>query len=352
MLSELARSHGSPGIQFSPQEKPRKNSQVQEPGDFSNEKDLPLYSDASFVLLGQPGIIKHHVLNDRIHVITQDSAGCIFKWNVLTARKVEDIGVADWEETIAKNFQLLSIPQWFRVDHTTGSPRIHLDLAQCFNAVIDNSLLELPKPPPRSNVGHILLNTLFSTWCERKRELELANGKVKEDEEQKENQTFEMSQSTPVSISNTNTGRNIFCSTIGNASATDKLPAWVEDCVLRGEFITREQNKYSFFVKPDASEKLPSIGENRLSSLRWLTVKKILGYVVTTLGVSLPIVPGESETEEVKVAPEDYLELLCNGELLDITLDLAAIKTFYWKSGNDIILNYRRKEIYQNDSVS
>ena len=49
--------------------------------------------------------------------------------------------------------------------------------------------------------------------------------------------TFDMSALTPVVISNTNNGRNIFCGTIGSACGTDDLPAWVEDCVLLVRFL-------------------------------------------------------------------------------------------------------------------
>lgn len=91
--------------------------------DDDDEKDLsisPLYENPSLVLLGQAGIVKHHVLNNRFHILTQDSSNNIALWDVLRANKIRDIGIADWEETITSHFQFLSIPQWFRVDHTTG----------------------------------------------------------------------------------------------------------------------------------------------------------------------------------------------------------------------------------------
>ena len=87
--------------------------------------------------------------------------------------------------------------------------------------------------------------------------------------------------------------------------------------------------------------------ENKLSSLRWLTVRRILGYVVKTLKLSLP---EDEEGEEVPA--HEYLELLCKGDVLDISLDLAAIKTFYWKSGKEIVLHYRRQETYLPHPIS
>ena len=52
-----------------------------------------------------------------------------------------------------------------------------------------------------------------------------------------------------------------------------------------------------------------------------------------------------------RVEPEDYIEILCKGELLDLDLNLAALKTFYWKSSEDMTLHYRRKKEYQNTPV-
>ena len=110
-LSEFA--HSSPSFSFL-------DSSVKLPEMEAGEPVIPLYNDPSVVILGKAGIVKHHILNDRIHILTQDSSDQIVLWNVLTASKVEDIGIADWEETIEARFQLISIPQWFRVDHTTG----------------------------------------------------------------------------------------------------------------------------------------------------------------------------------------------------------------------------------------
>ena len=121
---ELCSSPGSPAMQmlsramspssFPPRLRPR-----------THEEELvdpmvPLLSDPALVILGRPGVIQHHVLNDRIHILTQDSEDRIVLWNVLEARAVEDLGVGSWEEIIDKHFQLLSIPAWFRVDHSTG----------------------------------------------------------------------------------------------------------------------------------------------------------------------------------------------------------------------------------------
>ena len=147
-------------------------------------------------------------------------------------------------------------------------------MSQCFNSEVDNALIGLPKPPLRSCLGRVILNTLFATWKEERKKLEKdyellkQNTSDKKDEKDEkdeknekdkktqndekspssensekeskpqqteiavQNQSLEMSKLVPVIISDTNTGRILFYSTIGEAQGTDKLPEWVEDCVL------------------------------------------------------------------------------------------------------------------------
>lgn len=183
--------------------------------------------------------------------------------------------------------------------------------------------MELPTPPLKSNVGHILLNTLFHPWKVNRLKLEqerrnperyesklmkeedLSNekkeskditkeeiddkkeedktegineekeSKEKEDDEEKETKNeeqlenkekeektsesessdnneekktdidleeelellFDIPRDVPIIISNTATGCSIYRSTVGGAKGEEKLPTWVEDCVLRVLFL-------------------------------------------------------------------------------------------------------------------
>ena len=84
-----------------------------------------LLSHPALVITGRAGIVRHHILNDRVRILTQDSEERILLWDVLKAQLLEDLGVRDWEETINQFFQLISIPQWFRVDHSTGVSKLY-----------------------------------------------------------------------------------------------------------------------------------------------------------------------------------------------------------------------------------
>ncbi|KAF9353785.1 hypothetical protein BGX34_011387 [Mortierella sp. NVP85] len=55
----------------------------------------------------------------------------------------------------------------------------------------------------------------------------------------------------------------------------------------------------------------------------------------------------EEEEEEYMrqqaLRPENWLEILCNDQLLSPTMTLATIRAHYWKSGSDVVLTYRYK---------
>jgi len=55
----------------------------------------------------------------------------------------------------------------------------------------------------------------------------------------------------------------------------------------------------------------------------------------------------EEEEEEYMrqqaLRPENWLEILCNDQLLSPTMTLATIRAHFWKSGSDVVLTYRYK---------
>ncbi|KAG0300854.1 hypothetical protein BGZ98_008820 [Dissophora globulifera] len=57
--------------------------------------------------------------------------------------------------------------------------------------------------------------------------------------------------------------------------------------------------------------------------------------------------PSKSKEEEEEYAtqeafrPENWIEILCNDQVLSPNLTLATIRTHYWKTGSDVILTYR-----------
>lgn len=71
-------------------------------------------------ILGGPAIRHCHVLNDRRHVLTKDTEENVALYDVLKARKVEDLGKLDFEQEIKKRNKMVYVPNWFSVDLKTG----------------------------------------------------------------------------------------------------------------------------------------------------------------------------------------------------------------------------------------
>lgn len=123
------------------------------------------------------------------------------------------------------------------------------------------------------------------------------------------------------------------------------LPRWVGDGFVLGRFPAREHPKIGFVVRekvePDAPRdaQLPALDHSntRLNANHALRVRKILAHVVERF---------TSKTAEMKRgdAPEDWLELICNGKVLPLGMTLMSIKLTIWKSGGDVVLYYRRKQ--------
>ncbi|SCU88922.1 LAFA_0E15280g1_1 [Lachancea sp. 'fantastica'] len=83
---------------------------------------------------------------------------------------------------------------------------------------------------------------------------------------------------------------------------------------------------------------LPKVAEayTKLHAPTVVKVKKIINYVVDRF---------DSKTPEMRsrTPGHEWLELLCKNQLLDNEMALGSVKTLYWKSQGDIVLQYRRK---------
>jgi len=182
-------------------------------------------------------------------------------------------------------------------------------------------------------------------------------------------------------ISEEATGATVHRCLSGDFDGTEvidvQIPRWVSDCVLYKNFLTRETAKYGFKLLSgdDQLPKLPIQG--RLNAPRLLKIRKVIIFVTTKLDLILPDKPildeqttsavstptttttpplstNDSTTtttnpaEENTIRPEEYLEILCGNKTVSPELNLASVKTFFWKSGDDLLLYYRRKQKYQH----
>ncbi|GMM35451.1 Duf1 protein [Saccharomycopsis crataegensis] len=86
----------------------------------------------------------------------------------------------------------------------------------------------------------------------------------------------------------------------------------------------------------------------RLSAHEYMRVKKIMFYILEKFPSKTPemkkMYPFANIKYEDSVKVEDWLEILCNGEVLSPNMTLTTVKTKIWKNSGDIVLKYRRKK--------
>ncbi|CAR25275.1 Duf1p [Lachancea thermotolerans CBS 6340] len=155
------------------------------------------------------------------------------------------------------------------------------------------------------------------------------------------------------------------------------LPYWMAKALFKDEKTNRDYPKLTFILRPwqdpdslahpdgvstaadqgqqshhhhlsfhrnkhneHGSRQLPSVPEayTKLHAPSMIKVKKVLLYIVDRF---------ETKTPEMKAKTpvQDWLEIICKGQVLDNELALSSVKTLYWKSQGDIVLEYRRKAI-------
>ncbi|KAF3035722.1 hypothetical protein E8E11_001236 [Didymella keratinophila] len=121
-------------------------------------------------------------------------------------------------------------------------------------------------------------------------------------------------------------------------------PMWLGEVLLRNQLPPKDIVKVSFVLEPYQNS-LPAIstdGNNRLNANRMLRARKILGYVAER--IEPPPTKEEQEKTEAEgtaLRPYEYLELYCNGQLIDPRMTLASMRAHVWRGGGDVILHYK-----------
>jgi hypothetical protein len=136
------------------------------------------------------------------------------------------------------------------------------------------------------------------------------------------------------------------------------LPKWAYDCVVNKTIPGIQVRKIDFALMPYPGSDIPSLpqGKNHLCANRMLRIRKVISYIVDKLNLSkTPKINKASSlslsdliTSSIDgIKAENWIEVLCNNEVLDPTVTLATCKNYYQKTGGEVILLYRyiRKEI-------
>ncbi|KAK9242641.1 hypothetical protein V1506DRAFT_479838 [Lipomyces tetrasporus] len=115
----------------------------------------------------------------------------------------------------------------------------------------------------------------------------------------------------------------------------EAAPGWLAEFLLLSKTPQKELVKVSFVLQPygDALPALPN-GNARLNAYRMLRAKKILAYVEEKLDPDVKRGPGPAD---------EWMELVCQGQVVDNSCTLATIRARLWRSGGDVVLLYRPK---------
>lgn len=139
------------------------------------------------------------------------------------------------------------------------------------------------------------------------------------------------------------------------------LPEWIANVLLRDQIPAKPEVKVGFVLHPCSAEEqaapdiepLPLIqqGGGRLNGYQMLRAHKAVTYLVEKLrledeaGTLIPELAGKTDEQVAAMDPNEWLELVCQGHVVPRKMTLATARTRLWRSGGDVILKYRRRQL-------
>lgn len=362
----------------------------------------PEFSQPSYTFPGEASIFHFKILSDKRHILTKDTENNIALWDVLVAKKIEDLPEKDFDAEVKKREKLLHVPNWFSVDLKLGMLSIHLEEPECFAAWVtakDVAGFENSDPSTKLNYGGLLLQALLEHWpsthlyIEENSENDSDEKNDKENEERsrkqkthkiiKGNRYFSVPGHTPVIFSEVG-GRTLFrllCRDAAGESESlllrDTVPQWVVDTAVEKKIPTKFV-KIPFYLHPHPTSSIKNLKKDRLSASDMLSIRKVMEHVyekvlcleddVSQASSTPAASPGANadkndtainsnkkssstsnsetaKTDEEKSQALDKVILLCQEQVLDPSLDLRTVKHLIWKSSSDMILHYKLQPI-------
>ncbi|KAL3891526.1 hypothetical protein ACJMK2_003786 [Sinanodonta woodiana] len=327
---------------------------------YDNDTMTPVCTQPDATIKGGPSIRQYYVLNDKRHILTVDTDENVALWDVLTARKVNDLGKTDLEEQIKNHFKMVHVPNWFTVDLKTGMLTIHLDESDCFAAWMSAKDLVVDIPSDNGsdtklNIGQQLLQALLEHWPKTHLLENQAEGVDLCDNIPVSVPHFRVPGHTPVIFSEVGRGKTLFrllCRDAGGETEqmllNESVPGWVVEVLVHGNM--PKTNKIPFFLQPYQTTGLKmGIKKDRLSASDMIQVRKVIEHVYEKVlgqgsdaGSQAAANGNEKPEEGEESVAEEKVELLCNDQVLDANMDLRTVKHFIWKQGGDLTLMYRK----------
>ncbi|CAG0888428.1 unnamed protein product [Cyprideis torosa] len=320
------------------------------------------------LIKGGPSIRHYRILNDKIHVLTKDTEDNVSVYDVLRARKVCDLGKVDLEEAVKARNKMVYVPSWFSVDLKTGLLCIHLpqsDDLNCLDAWGSAKEAELStdvETDVKVNYGGILLQALLENWPQTFTTAPLPD----EDDPSsmteprpiiKGNAYYSVPQHTPVIFSEIG-GRTLYRLLVRDAVGqsegallNETVPPWVMEVAV--DRTPARFNKLPFYLAPHRSfASKVHLKKDRLIANDFICVRKVAEHVwEKVLNVAPPLssvgsgtsgaAAGDMDSVKEEVNPTDKVEIICQEEVMDPSMDLRTVKHFFWRQPGDLLLEYR-----------
>ncbi|KAH9475511.1 UBP9-binding protein [Psilocybe cubensis] len=141
------------------------------------------------------------------------------------------------------------------------------------------------------------------------------------------------------------------------------MPMWLTEYLLLNKIpLSTPLAKLSFVLMPwnkdPDVEPLPELlntTQSKLTANRYLRVRKIVNHVQDKLekmahgsragSIRSSIEDSQTGSKAPRPRAEDEFEILCNEVVLPLGMSLAAVRQYVWKSGNELVMHYRRKRM-------
>ncbi|EEB05778.1 WDR48 family WD repeat protein [Schizosaccharomyces japonicus yFS275] len=151
------------------------------------------------VIQGQPGLVKHTLLSNRRHVLTEDTKGNITLWDIVTCKRVKEYKPpVTMEDAINRHDTMETLPRWASVDTLLGVLSVTLDQRHFMDTEVyaDETGVEITQfkdKESRINLGKWVLRNLFAGFMKKELELDMETRKsIYKD--------FKTRQSVPISL--------------------------------------------------------------------------------------------------------------------------------------------------------
>uniref|UniRef100_A0A7S3FXH2 TEP-1 C-terminal beta-propeller domain-containing protein n=1 Tax=Palpitomonas bilix TaxID=652834 RepID=A0A7S3FXH2_9EUKA len=330
-------------------------------GGFAKEDAgvYPLLSSPSTAIEGDKAITKFHILNDKVHVLTMNSAGQLHVFNLLTGDSHPHIGSGeeDFNREVKALSKEVSVPLWCSIDIWSGSLMVSLDASKCLSAdtyTEDCNIRMEGEPDEKFNIGQEVLRALFANYLVQSRE---NKKKLKEKEEEEGGEKEDSSRAEAhlgdaaeddrpivrfshpdriqVTLLDSSTGLATLSKPLPQLAPRDVPPTWAMGPIeMTGALQQTAATKLNFAVlsapgMPVATEsstqKLTAQGSVRLA--------KILAFVKGRVEVCCDDKEVEREFAEGPV--DKLLKMTCKGVEVSPNTTLSTVRQFMWKESGD-----------------